>query len=188
MARISYYVCWILLSGFLLLSFSCKSSLKSTEDLRTYIADPVHGLYKVEQIRDIQVCLTYLPAELMDLNETQTKDKYFFMLSFSKNGKELLSQIEYPAYSEMIQVFSFRMPAYLSISTGAAEPVQPDDCLFQPTYGIAKESSLLLVFNKEKLKQAKSLKLQINEFGLGLGNLCFILDLDDINSIPKLSI
>lgn len=195
MIRISSNASRILLFMFLGCAFvvvSCQGNLKDTEELRKYVADPAHGLNMVEQVKQVQVQLTYLPAELMTsglgAHKGLTKGKYFFILRFSKDGKELLSQIERSNYGEMVQVLSFRMSSYISISMGESEPVQLEDCIFTPTYGIDKENSLLLVFNNEKLKNAKQLKLTINEFGLGLGNIHFTMNPDDINAIPKVSI
>lgn len=187
---LSYLFC---VTGLLL--FSCKSKLESKDAVQQYLLDPKNGLQVTEISGKVQVKLTYQPSELIAERFKKQPDvykdyagKYFFILGFSANGKELLRQLDYNIYSEMVQVFAFRMPGFISIIPDKNEAVPPEDCLFNQTYGMADANNLFLVFDRDKLKDARQLTLQLKEFGLGLGNLSFLIDTKDIQNIPTITL
>ncbi len=185
---------------FLLPAFlsSCTKTVKSREELLLFINNPENGLLKTEQIGEIKVQSGYLPYELM-LNPGKIKDsvrdstfeaysgKYYFILSFSKHGNELLRQLDYNLYSDMVQVFSFRMSKFIYIIPDKSRPVKPRECLFQQTYGMSESNSIVLVFESAPLENADNLHLTVNEFGLGTGNISFDFRTKDITDIPHLT-
>jgi hypothetical protein len=175
---------------------SCKKKINTKADLINYINDKKNGLLKSQEIGGIKVELRYKPWQLMVINRTdhhqpeigELKSKYFFVLSLSANNKELLRQLPYNQYSEMVQVLAFRMVNYIAIVPDEEKPVEPQECIFQQTYGTASANQLLLAFDNIKLQNAHKLNIMIKEFGLNIGNLNFQINKKDIDNILTVSI
>jgi hypothetical protein len=177
-------------------AISCKKKINTRTDLIAYLANPENGLIKTQEINQIKAELRYKPWQLMRIDHNQSqkqsgqytedvlKNKYFFVLNLSTNNKELLRQLPFAQYSEMLQVLSFRMMAYIDIRPDENKPIAPEDCLFQQTYGMTHSNQLLLVFDKTKLKNAKHLQIKVKEFGLGIGDLNFQMNTHDIYDLP----
>jgi hypothetical protein len=182
-----------------LVSFnSCKKDIKSKSKLIEYVNEPKNGLQMSQQVGKVETSLTYKPWQLMAINQQKVKsvtgtpvlnnlkNKYFFVLSLSANHKELLKQLKFSDYSEMVQVMAFRMMAYVSAVPDNGKPVAPEDCLFQQTYGMGTANQILIVFDKLKFDKAKEIDIRIKEFGLNIGNLNYrfnIKDIDDLQNI-----
>ncbi|MDB5124735.1 MAG: hypothetical protein JWP94_2864 [Mucilaginibacter sp.] len=180
----------------LLFAVSCRKKINNKTDLINYINDPGNGLVKIEEVGKIKAELLYKPWELMaDRHDKKAKtvdsdwsdhlkDKYFFVLSLSANNKELLRQMEFNRYSEMVQVLAFRMIGFIDIIPDNAKPIEPTGCMFQQTYGASDANQILIVFDKAKLAAAKLLNIKIKEFGLNTGDLNFQIATKDINELP----
>jgi hypothetical protein len=187
-------VAWLLsicfFTFFTTLFLSCKKKIASKADLITYINDPENGLQKSQQIGKIKAVLTYKPWQLMadklkpgDLKITtvnKIKDNLFFVLSLSANNKELLRQLPFNQYSEMVQVMAFRMGGFIDAVPDNDKSVEPLNCAFQQTYGMGLANNILIVFDKKKLIIANNLRIHIKEFGLNIGDLYFDIDVSDI--------
>jgi len=174
---------------------SCKKKITNKQDLIAYISEPQNGLQKIQQIGDIKVAITYRPGQLTwDKNitsKTASKEKdslynnqLFFVLSMSAKNKELLRQLEFSKYSEMVQVLAFRMKEFVSATPDNAKSVEPLSCVFQQTYGMGSANNVLIIFDRKELLSARDLKIGIKEFGLQTGNLEFEFKTDDIKSLP----
>lgn len=183
-------------------AFSCKSRVRTKDELIKYIHDPAHGLKKEVEIHQIKLELINQPWQLMSLNRLgvnkkpskgqqktlqELSEKYFFVLSLSSHGRELLPQLDFNTYSEMVQVLSFRMGTYCSALPDGKRSVEPSHCLFQPTFGMANANSLLLVFDKKKLGPFSKLKIVVKEFGLSTGNQVFEFSEKDVNALSSLT-
>jgi hypothetical protein len=175
----------------LLCFFSCKKKITHKNELIAYVNDEGNGLQKVQQMGEMKIVLTYRPWQMMAMTSTVTAPKnktlfdhqLFFVLSLSAKNKELLRQLEFNKYSELVQVLTFRMREYIDIIPDEGKPVEPLDCIFQQTYGIGSANNLLMVFNREELLNAQKLKFRIKEFGLQTGDLDFELKTEDIKNI-----
>ncbi|WP_439698631.1 hypothetical protein ACFGVS_10865 [Mucilaginibacter sp. AW1-7] len=188
-----------LLGMFVVCSPSCKRKTVSLAGLIAYVNDPENGLQKTQQTGKIKTVLTYKPWQTMMFNEgglnnkdrrsdsLKFQDKLFFVFSLSANNKELLKQLEFSQYSEMVQVLAFRMKNFIDVVPDDGKPVEPTDCIFQQTYGMGVANNLLVVFDKEKLMTADNLKFEVREFGLNTGNLNFGIKTKDITDIPALA-
>jgi hypothetical protein len=185
-------LCMIVLAG-------CNQPIKNKATLTRYLSDTRHGLSQVREVNRIKAAVTFLPWQLIAsrLRGTRQQDtaalqvvksKYYFVLGLSANGKELLRQLPYTQYSEMVQVLAFRMRPYIRIVTDAGKVIQPEDCLFQQTYGMGRENELLLVFDRSELVHAQKLDLKIKEFGLNTGNLDYQIDTKAIHQMPSIAI
>lgn len=166
--------------------------MTSVKELEKYLDDPSNGLKKEWQSGDVQVKLTYLPLELLEARSGQ-KDFIadslklcFFQLSFSKSGKELLRQLDFDNYSEMLQIFAFRMSSFISLRKDKSAPLKPEDCVFQQTFGMTSANTVLVAFDASETQAKENIEIQINEFGLGLGILTFHFDPKDIKNIPEI--
>jgi hypothetical protein len=183
-----------------ILSESCKRSIKTRAELITYIDDPKNGLKVTNDIGKVEATMNYKPWQLMAINHQKSKGpanapgqnnfsgKYYFVLSLSANHKELLRQLQFSDYSEMVQVLAFRMMEYVIAVPDNGKAVAPEDCLFQQTYGMSTSNQLLIVFDKSKLNNTKEIDIKIKEFGLNIGNLNYRFKLKDINDIQNIAL
>ncbi len=187
----------IVLAGATLVA--CNQPIKSKVLLKRYLNDTSHGLKQVQRINKMEAAITYVPWQLIasriykgkhqDTSVIHTmKRKYYFMLGLSANGKELLRQLPFDQYSEMVQVLAFRLRPYVNIVSDDGKVIAAEDCLFQQTYGMAKENQVLLVFNGSDLRNAHQFNLRINEFGLNTGNLDYQIKQNNIQEIPDIEI
>lgn len=165
---------------------ACHSGISSKSELRDYIHKSGNGLFKVLHFPNgVQVGLQYMPAELLS-KKLNVIDKFFFILSFSMQGKELLGQLDPNTYSEMVQVFSFRMLPYINMRNGNKVSIQAMDCFFQQTFGMTGANELLVVFDARKIRGRKDLKIVVGEFGLNLGDMNFDFAVKDIDEIKNI--
>lgn len=184
----------------LVLFDSCKKSIKSKSELVEYVNEPKNGLQMSQQVGKVETSLTYKPWQLIAINQQKVKsvagtsalndlkNKYFFVLSLSANHKELLRQLKFNDYSEMVQVMAFRMMEYVSAAPDNGKAVAPEDCLFQQTYGMGTANQLLIVFDKLKFEKAKQIEIKIKEFGLNIGNLNYRFNIKDINDLQNIAL
>jgi hypothetical protein len=175
---------------------SCKKKIATKADLISYINDSKNGLQKSQQMGEINAVLTYKPFQLMtNMQRPGSKktdmadkfqDKLFFVLSLSANNKELLKQLPFSQYSEMVQVMAFRMNSFIDVVPDNNKPVEPLDCIFQQTYGMGASNNLLIVFDKKRLMTAQNLRVHITEFGLNTGDLNFEIAMNDIKTVQNI--
>ena len=183
-----------LVGSFLLAS--CNRPIKNKVSLEKYLHDFGHGLSKAHEVDKLKASVTFMPWQVIATKTKQKskssirtlKSKYYFVLALSANGKELLHQLPFNQYSEMVQVLAFRMQQYVSITTAEGKVVEPESCLFQQTYGLAKENDVLLVFNRSELENTSEMNLKIKEFGLNFGNLDYEIKTGDIVRIPEIQL
>lgn len=193
MRALKFYMLFVFVAGSLL---SCRTPITTQSALTAYTNNPDNGLKKVQEIDKIKVEATYLPWQFMaaklHMRDTglvsQIKHKCYFILGLSANNKELLRQLPYDKYSEMVQVLAFRLKSYVKIITDKGKSVDAEECLFEQTYGMGAENELLLVFDKDKLDNAGSIDLKISEFGLNIGDQDFKFMQKDITNIPPIKI
>jgi hypothetical protein len=172
--------------------------ITSRKELQTYINTPENGLIKFEEVNKINLSLTYIPSKLLEAAKRpevkkeglgqgdQPDERIYFLLGLSANKKELLKQLGYNKYSELVQVLSFRMNEFIELIPGQDHSIVPEICQFQQTYGLAKENNLLIVFKADKLPASKTYIVKIREFGLGVGDVGFKFNIDDITNLPTL--
>jgi len=188
----------LLLNMFLVafaLCCSCKKAIRTPAEMTAYVNEPKNGLKVSQQAGKIETSVTYKPWQMMALNRGKDtaalhglKNKLFFVLSLSANHKELLRQLKFSDYSEMVQVLAFRMGDYVSAVPDRGKAVPPEECLFQQTYGMGSANQLLLVFDKAKFEHVKQAEIRIKEFGLNTGNLDYCFNLEDINELQDIAL
>jgi hypothetical protein len=183
-----------------LLFFSCKPAVHDQKSLIAYIDDQSNGLSKNLNLKNLDAKLTFIPWEMQAYDKTLVhlkvkpataklmKENYYFLLSLSKDNKEILKQLPFSEYSEMLQVLAFRMQSYTLAISDTNTKVETSQCLFQQTYGLSRANSVLLIFPKQKFENSKNIKVNIKEFGLRSGDLTFDFKTSDLLELKNISI
>lgn len=195
--------CLILFFFLLMGVVGCKPKTFSTEKaLIAYIQDEENGLKKTTEVGDYKITVTYRPTDLLvkqEVGENPAKEAidkarrkyqnyYYFILSLSKSGKEALDQSQgFGQYSEMVQKLSFRVPEFVNMTTSASDTIPVADFILNRTYGLGSSTDVLIVFNKEKAKGQAWVQINLNEFGMNLGNNRTRFKVLDLGECPQLS-
>ena len=195
---------WLLLAftGLLILLGACTPANLSKEELIQYVQKPSNGLHKKQDANGINVSVHYRPTDLLvdqelgekrDADEIQRlKDKYgeyaYFILNLDVEGKEALYKAsqDQMSFSQNLQTLSFRMSEYVNLTTSTQDTIPVADYVFNRTFGLGSGSSLMFVFNKEKMKDSDWISFNLNEFGMNTGDQRFRFQMKDLQAIPKL--
>ena len=187
----------------LLLIFCCccrPDKLDSVEALIAYTADKDNGLTKSAVVDDYRIELVYKPTDLLvrqeieglQVDETQLEkirakytSYYYFLLKLSKNDREALQTGS--GYGELVQILSFRMGNYVSLTTSKSDTIPVGDFALNRTHGLNSSTDLLFAFNREKTLKQEWVQFNLNEFGLGIGNQRFRFNCEDIEASPKIN-
>ncbi|HXB10131.1 MAG TPA: hypothetical protein VNW04_23570 [Puia sp.] len=193
---------WFILLA-MILPGSCSPGKVSRKKLISIIEhDP--GLNQTREINGIKVQARYCPYQLLvcqellagnnrdsarvSVLEKKYSGQYYFRLYFSKNDKEVIRQLgSYDQYSNMLQVFAFRLGTYINTTTEKNDTLPLRDYAFEQGYGMSNANTTLLVFKKSDFDNAGVINLNIGEFGLGIGNVRFTFRQQDLKGIPSLS-
>nr|WP_199156312.1 hypothetical protein [Pedobacter sp. ASV2] len=182
---------------FLSLHLSCNKPIGNRKELLAYVYKPENGLTSVIQAGGIEIQLSYIPwqaqaydnqSKKIKLNPEsliKIKDKYAFILSFSKDKKEILKQLDFNTYSEVLQVLAFRMQNYIVAKVDGGKSISPLSCTFQQTYGMSTANDLLLIFDKKAIKTTGLITIFVKEFGLKTGDFQFKINISDITKLQK---
>lgn len=194
----------IIISLFIFLTLGCRpKEFTSADELQKYIQDEDNGLKISKQVGDYKLDVTYRPTDLLvdqevegqtiDLKQLESirhrYDTYhYFVLSLSRDKKEALhnSGGGMDQYSELVQVLSFRMGDYVTMTTNTSDTIPLGDFILNRTYGLSTSTDLLLVFNREKSQDKDWIQVNLNEFGLGVGNQRFRFRREELDQVPRL--
>ncbi len=181
---------------------SCSPSALTETELKQYILEPSNNLMQEETINDVNVRVTYRPTDLLVSQElTNATDTahisslrakynkyYYFVLSLSKNQREAIQASTMPQaqFSELLQTISFRMGAYVNMTTNARDTIPLADYVYNRTFGMGSSNDLLLVFNKEQAKSANWLQINLAEFGLGVGRQALRFNRKELDEVPEI--
>jgi hypothetical protein len=177
---------WLFVLSVLLL-ISCKKTFKSREDYIAYIKDEDNGYSQTKEVNGFKVNLTYKPTELMFDDTKMSNEKMdslkksyekviYFVLSYSKDNKEVLSTISSSRadFNNIQNMLTFRMKEKITLTTENNDTIPMLDYNFARTYGMSRASTMLLVFERSKLlKNKDKLEFNISDIGLGIGDLTF---------------
>jgi hypothetical protein len=187
----------------LLCLFGCTNSeVQTAEELNRFILDPENNLIQKAEINGYNISVSYRPTDLLVYQETGNEpvddrvlndlrkkysSYYYFILSLSKDNQEALTPSDGMAqYSELVQVMSFRMNDYVTMTTSAKDTIPVGDFMLNRTFGIGQSTDILFVFNKEKSIDKDWVQFNLNEFGLGAGNQRFRFKVADLANVPRL--
>jgi hypothetical protein len=158
------------------------------EQLRAYIYDDSNGLKKVFQDKNGLLFEAYLiRKELIESgkfkeNATANDSLAYFMLSFSRNGRELLGQgNDFGTYATLINNLSFNAAAYCQLLVNEKDTLKLNNSSFVNTFGTASANNLLLVFKTKK--SVTDYTLLFEDIGFGTGNQKFLFRKKDIQHL-----
>lgn len=181
---------------------SCAPSTLTEAELKQFVLEPDNNLMQEETINDVNVRITYRPTDLLVAQElTNAADTagisslrakynkyYYFVLSLSKNQREAIQASTMPQaqFSELLQTISFRMGAYINMTTNARDTIPLADYVYNRTFGMGSSNDLLLVFNKEQAKPANWLQINLAEFGLGVGRQALRFNRKELDEVSEI--
>jgi hypothetical protein len=189
---------------FLLIFTSCSSpDFLTPQELQSFITDEENGLKKVAEMNGYKIEVINRPTDLwvhQEVGDTPVDEVtlatlrkkystyYYFIVSLSKNNKEALHQLEggMDQYSDLVQTLSFRMADYTNLTTSAHDTIPTADAMLNRTYGMSTSTDLLFVFNKEKAQGKEWIQVNLNEFGLGVGDQRFRFKTKDLEIVPQI--
>jgi hypothetical protein len=174
----------------------------SATALNNYVSSPEHGLVQEVTSQGYNVKVTYRPTDLLvdqelggrsfDAPTTEAlrkrySDYYYFILSLSKDEREALHQPgQANMYGDLVQTLSFRMGHFVNLTTPASDTIAVSDFMLNRTYGLSHSTDLLFVFNKEAARGKDWVQFNLNEFGLGAGDLRFRFKTKDLENVPEI--
>ncbi|MDW3196101.1 MAG: hypothetical protein R8G66_27260 [Cytophagales bacterium] len=187
----------------LIVLVGCTPEFLNERELNAYIQDTSHGLKKEKAVGPIGLSVIYRPTEFLiyqelgqdkDLNkrillEKKYKDHVYFLLDLTAGDRDILygASAGQADFSGKLQTLSFNMGAYTQLVTSKQDTIPVIDYIYNRNFGISKSSTLLFVFDKEKIEGAESFAFQLEEFGFNTGLQRFEFTTKDILSTPKLT-
>jgi hypothetical protein len=174
---------------------SCEGkNFDSTQELITYVNEKDNGYLQQKVVGGVKFSLLLRPSDLIAAQEIEQsekeanldslRDKYkqflYLNLSFSKSNKEILSTL--PAtqaqFASLINELTFNMDKKIHLFDTKKDTFQMLDYIYPRMYGLSKNTSLLLIFDKNKISTTENLFLTIEEFGLNTGEVKFRIPAD----------
>jgi hypothetical protein len=191
----------IAMGMFLWITQSCAPKHLSEDQLKQYILEPDNELVKEAVVEDYKIRVAYRPTDLLIAQElgtsqdiarinalrTKYSNQYYFILSLSKNDREAIQAGIMPQaqFSELLQTISFRMGAYVTMTTAARDTIPLTDYAYNRTFGMGSSNDILLVFKKEKMT-GDWLQINLAEFGLGVGRQSLRFMRKKLDNVPKI--
>ncbi|HYE55522.1 MAG TPA: hypothetical protein VD996_11785 [Chitinophagaceae bacterium] len=180
----------------------CSPERVSRDELVKYLQDKDHGLVHRTSVNGIGMRVSYQPRDLLiwqevgeskanarviDSVEKKYSNQEYFTMGLSRNNQEVIRQLGgFSQYSDMLQVLSFQMADKVLLISDGRDTVASKDYVFQQTFGMGNENSLLFVFDRAKLAEANEWTMYVKEFGLGLGIQKFVFRRSDVERVPRL--
>ena len=187
--------------GLLFLSLACNSKPTTVAGLEAFIADESNHVSKsVTTDNGLVVRVSYRPTDLWIAQElgsahatvdqvTESRGKYkdylYFILSISRQGTEALEQVASEHYGDLVQTLSFRMDQYVALKT-EKKNIPVSNFIMNRTYGSGTSTDILFVFEKNKASGSPWVQFEVEEFGLGTGNLHFRFEMDELEQLPEI--
>lgn len=190
----------LLLLILLLFAFSCTQNF-TREEMFEYIKNPKHGLLQEKTINNITISLTYRPSDLLAWQEIQAEDtltkdrikeirnrynqQYYFLLSISAGGKEILSSAaDRQWFSGMVNQLAFGMNEKVNLVSGK-DTLRLLDYNYPRMYGMSPSTDILFAFEKKKTS-GEEIIFMLKDIGLMTGDTKFKFKTKKLNSTPKL--
>lgn len=171
--------------------------------LTEFVNDPSNGLSIEQQAGKVKMTVTHRPVDFLvyqEVGESGTQaeiaeakarynDYLYFLVSLSAGEKGALYGLsaDQDAFSENLQVLSFRMGNYVHLTTSAQDTIPVGDYVYNRSFGLTQSDDLLFVFNKEKVPAQGWVSFNIAEFGMSTGRRNFRFDVADLKRVPRLA-
>ncbi len=198
-----------LLQGYLyplmlvLVMWGCTPEILNERDLNAYIQDSSHGLKKKKDVGPIGLSVTYRPTDFLiyqelgkdkdpgkrALLEKKYKNHVYFLLDLQAGDRDILygASLNQADFSGKLQTLSFNMGAYTQLVTSSQDTIPVADYIYNRNFGVSKSSTLLFVFDKEKIEGSESFAFHLEEFGFNTGLQRFEFTTKDLFTTPKLA-
>jgi hypothetical protein len=173
---------------------ACSASVASEAEIKTFLQDPDHGLFKKKEDSGFEIEVLYRPTdfivkqqmekgtphEIDSLRKAYAKYHYF-LLTISKSGKDLETQFAYDlgSFANKISFLASDFSSKIFLQTENKD-YSIQDYVYTRSYGMGL-SQFLLVF--ERPAEAR-FDLTIEGYDLGFGKVQFAFDQSDIKKIP----
>jgi hypothetical protein len=168
-----------------------------------YLNDEGNGYRKEITSNGVTVSIVYQPqslfieqelsdiknpaASLVDSIKNKYTNSYYFHVTFSREGKEAIRNAGgFGNYSVLLQKLAFQMHDHIQLTTSLKDTVELGDYFFDQTYGMSNGNTLLVRFDKSKIKKAETLDIHIEECGFGTGNISFRFEKNKLDNAPVL--
>ncbi|CAL2064878.1 hypothetical protein [Tenacibaculum sp. 190524A05c] len=185
---------------------SCsKKKFNSTRELLDHIENPVNQYLHTKNINGVNFSLLYNPTDVMVHRELSSEvnisralidslrknySQYlYFNISISKNGKELLSNVNSREnFGAMVQQLAFDMDKKVHMFTPQKDTIHLADYVYPRMYGMSDRTTMLFVYNKEdKLLQGEYINVTIQDLGFNTGEVKFKVPTEIIKEEVKLA-
>lgn len=193
---------YMVFGGLLLLQTACQPQQLAPEALNDYVFNPQHHLQQVQQVGDIEAKVTYQPVDLLVARDLPSpvppqpavldslRHRYrgttYFLLALARHQHELLQPREgFAPYSNLLQTLAFEMPQHVRLVTSQGDTLRPSNYYFDRTYAGAAATQLLFAFPTPTSTGTWCFQLQ--ECGLGIGNLSFPFAAAQLATAPTLA-
>ncbi len=193
----------ILILGVYLLVSCAQKSFETQEALWSYLKDEDNGYLQQKNINGYDFSLLYKPTDLLvaqelGANRSQEKiaalrEKYkkqlYFILSMSRNGKELLSTTpkNRQEFGAMVNQLAFGMRDKVHLFTQKKDTLAMLDYNYPRMYGMSQATTILFVFpRKDKYLSEETLNFTIQDLGNYTGEVKFKIQIDKIKKEPEL--
>ena len=180
---------------------ACSPQYVSEKELVEYINNEYNGLVKKKTANGMELTVTYRPTDLLVAQEVgssvdtvlirKAMNKYseyaYFILSLTAEGKNALygKSHDMSNFSDNLQTLSFRMADRVFLSNSDNDTIPVADYIFDRSFGMGS-TTLMFVFNNEKLRDCNLFTLHLREFGMHTGDQRFPFHCRDIRKMPKL--
>lgn len=203
MLRSSVLRFYILTFSFILLS--CTKTELPEAGLYEFLKDQSNDLVHKKTIEPFGVSLMYKPSELLASQEITTQSsqlqidsieaKYeqyiYFVLNYTYREGDLLMAFRgnQGKYAGLVNQLSFGLRDKVSIITDKSKTIKLADAVFSRHYGLGAGSQVLLAFNRKEIFQqsTENFKVKIKDIGIGIGQVSFEINKEDIENCPKLN-
>ena len=172
--------------------------------LKEFILNEENGLSQSITVNEQTIQVAYRPVDLLICNEVKAKEikdekqirdlkkdydqNMYFILTLSANNQEIINQSigNKEIFEKAVKQLAFGMNEHVYMVNSEKDTIPPTDYIYPRMYGGSPATSLLFVFNKDKLQHTDYMDFCLNEFGFGTGNQKFRFRSKDINNTPQL--
>lgn len=182
---------------------SCEQKNYTSQELSKLMSTDSRFVKTIELDKTI-LQVTYKPVDLLVHQELPAngpiksedvlrarekyKDFFYFVVSLSYSNREFLnaSSIGLDNFNRLLPIISFRMGEVVNLTTSNLDTVSVTDYVYNRTFGIAKSTDLLFVFDKSKAVGQDWIQINFDEFGLGIGKQSVRFKVSDLENAPHI--
>lgn len=181
---------------------SCGSNSYDETTLNAFVQNADNGLLNRQERNGYELTLYNRPTDLWVAQELKNEiptdsllntirqrydDYLYFILKISKEEKDALyASGGQGAFSELLQNLSFRMGAFVEMVTSKQDTVPLADAHYSRLYGMAGATSVMLVFNREKLTSTDWVQVNMKDLGLNVGRTNYRFKSRDLLEAPSI--